>query len=111
MTGEQSSLRVELLRQTDDLAVLELAGELDILTCAQLKDCLAEATEEDVTHVVVDLAAVDFIDSAALGVLMGCGRVLDARDASLTIICRANHVARVLKVTGIDHIFPVHTLD
>jgi anti-sigma B factor antagonist len=106
-----SQFYAQLVREADDLAVIEVGGELDIDACPPLGQCLDEAEARGAAQTVVDLTSVSFIDSAALGVLIGNGRRLESRDASLMIACRDNSVACVLKITGLDRIFAIHTLD
>ena len=55
----------------DDIGLVVLTGEVDISTAPLFKDDLVALVDEGVTHIVVDLTGVTFIDSTALGVLIG----------------------------------------
>ena len=60
------------MRRTDDgIAIITVAGELDLYTAPRLKENLLAALEDDVLKIVVDMTGVHFIDSSALGVLIG----------------------------------------
>jgi anti-sigma B factor antagonist len=96
--------RAELLRPAPDVVVLEVTGELDFYTSPEFKRFLAEAIETGAENLVVDLAAVSFIDSSGLGILIGGARQLGQRGRVLTIVYRAAIVARVLEVTGLDQV-------
>ena len=106
--GEFADFRVELLRPADDVAVVEAAGELDIHTNAVFKDSLVGAIEEGATRVVVDLTGVTFIDSSALGALVGGTRRSAEVGAELMIVCPAGSVARVIEITGLNRAFTIY---
>jgi anti-anti-sigma factor len=77
----------------DGCRVLVLEGELDTLGAPTLEDALDASA--DGLPVVVDLSALDFIDSSGLYVL------LRARDGSrpAALVCgRGSHVANVLDI-------------
>jgi len=106
--GEFADFRVELLRPADDVAVVEAAGELDIHTSAVFKDSLVGAIEEGATRVVVDLTGVTFIDSSALGALVGGARRSAEVGRELMIVCPAGSVARVIEITGLNRAFTIY---
>ena len=58
-------------RYDADTGVLIVGGAIDELTTAQFRDALRDATEEYARPVVVDLEAVTFLPSMAIGTLMG----------------------------------------
>lgn len=108
---ETPQFRVELIREAGDTAVVAVTGELDSHTCNEFKRYLHEAIEEGAGNVVVDLTGVTFIDSAALGVIIGSARRLAPHRSRLSIDCLDNSVGRVLRIVGMDRVFPVRTLD
>jgi len=95
-------------RLGDDLGVVVLAGEVDIFTAPQFKECLLGLIDEGVTRLVVDLSAVTFIDSTALGVLIGGVRRVHGSGGAMTIVVTSRPVERVLAVTGLDRVFSLH---
>jgi anti-sigma B factor antagonist len=106
--SELAGFRVELLRPADDLAVVEAAGELDISTSPEFKRCVTCAIEEGAARVVVDLSGVSFIDSSALGALVGATRRSAQRGAKLMIVCPAGNVARVIAITGLNRALAIY---
>jgi len=101
--------RVEVTTLALGQATVTVRGELDVFTAPRLHDALAQSIELGARRVVVDLARVTFIDSTALGVLIGVGRELRAGEGSLDLVCQNGHVRRVLELTGLDAVFAVHT--
>jgi anti-sigma B factor antagonist len=99
---------VALERPADDVAVVVLAGEVDLYTAPRFKDVLLQAIDDGALRVVVDLAGVTFIDSTALGVLVSGGKRLNRRSGSLAIGCPDEKIRRILEITGLDTVFGVY---
>ena len=67
----------------DSLGLVELSGEVDLYTAPRFKADLLELVESGVDTVVVDLSRVTFIDSTALGVIIGGVKRMRERDGRL----------------------------
>ncbi|MBL7257325.1 STAS domain-containing protein [Paractinoplanes lichenicola] len=84
--------------------VLRLSGELDINARDELRATLTDALAEH-EDVTVDLSAVTFIDSEALGALIdGYNSALDL-SATFRVVGATGAVARVLTVSGSQAVF------
>jgi anti-anti-sigma factor len=87
--------------------VVTVTGEIDVDTTDVLADALARAA--DVAAVVVaDLTAVTFMDSTGLNTLLGAHRDLAARGGRLALVGAQPAVRRVLELTGVDTVIPLH---
>ncbi len=92
-------------RELDRLtSVISVEGELDLATAPRLKWVLVNALEAGRTQLVVNLSRVTFLDSTALGVLVGVKRRLDP-DARLAIVCAQPAVLRIFEFSGMDGAF------
>ncbi len=80
-------------------------GELDAASVTAFRDALAAAAEHPV--VIVDLSDVPFLDSSALGALIGGIRRVRDRDGKVAVVCSRPTVLRVLQTTGFDRMVPV----
>jgi anti-sigma B factor antagonist len=89
-------------------ALVALRGEVDIYTAPRLKERLLELLDGGATGIVVDLSAVTFIDSTALGVLIGGVRRLRDVGGSMALVVTTRTVERVLTITGLDRVFAIH---
>lgn len=99
-------------RRDGDVGIVSVSGEVDMYTAPQLKECLVDLIEGAATRIVVDLSAVTFIDSTALGVLIGGVRRLHAAGGAMSLVVTSRPVERVLSITGLDRVFSIHvTLD
>lgn len=89
-------------------AVLSPQGEIDFATGPQLTDAITETLVAGEVRVVVDLLAVDFIESTGLGALIGGRRRAQALHGSLSLVCTESQVLKILRVTGLDKVFSIH---
>ena len=87
--------------------VVAVRGEIDLFTAPELKKTLQEAIEGGATRVVVDLSETTFLDSTALGVLIGAVKRLRSRDGSLVIVNTDTNIAKTFEITGLDQIFTI----
>ncbi len=92
---------------TDDLGVVELSGEVDLYTAPRFKEDLVGLIESGVEAIVIDLSQVTFIDSTALGVIIGGVKRLRERDGRLMIVAGSRPVVRILDITGLDKVLTV----
>ena len=91
----------------DATQVVAVRGEIDLFTAPELKSALAEAIEAGRSRIVVDLTETSFLDSTALGVLIGTVKRLRARDGRLTIVNVDPNIAKTFEITGLDQIFTI----
>jgi anti-sigma B factor antagonist len=94
-------------RELDEhTGVLSVEGELDLASAPSLKWALTDLLGAGYNRVVVDLSLVSFIDSTALGVLVGIKRNLSP-DARLAIACAHPDVLNIFELTGLDATFDI----
>jgi anti-sigma B factor antagonist len=87
--------------------VVRARGELDLYAAPELKRRIAEAIDGGSTRIVVDLTDAAFMDSTALGVLIGALKRLRLRDGSLTVASSQPSILQILEVTGMDQVLDV----
>jgi anti-sigma B factor antagonist len=92
----------------DGLGVVALSGEVDIYTSPQFKECMLGLLDNGVYRLVVDLSDVTFIDSTALGVLIGGVRRVHSAGGAIALVVTSRPVERVLSITGLDRVFTIH---
>ena len=82
-------------------------AKIDLFTAPELKKTLADAIENGASRVVVDLSETTFLDSTALGVLIGAVKRLRSRDGQLVIVNTDANIAKTFEITGLDQIFTI----
>ena len=86
-----------------------MAGEVDIYTAPKLRERLAELVSEGSHRIVVDLEGVEFMDSTGLGSLVAGLKRVKEHDGTLALVCTREQVLKVLNITGLDKVFPLHS--
>jgi anti-sigma B factor antagonist len=90
-----------------DRHVVAVRGEIDLFTAPELKQKLTDAIEGGKTRIVVDLSDTSFLDSTALGVLIGAVKRLRSREGALVIVNTDQNIAKTFEITGLDQIFTI----
>jgi anti-sigma B factor antagonist len=88
--------------------ILAVKGEVDLDTAPRLKSRLKEAVDKGAANVVVNLAEVEFLDSSGLGVLIGGLKRCKEAGGILALVSPRRPVRKVLSITGLDRVFPIH---
>ena len=92
------------------IAVVRPVGELDIATADALRDALARACSGEADTVVVDLAAVTFVDSSVIGLLVATAKQLRRGGCHLLIVNATSRPMRTLQLTGAPSVVDVRPL-
>lgn len=104
------SLTLQKNRHRLGAVIIAADGGVSLHTSSQLRDLIEEALYElaDPPHLVVDFTSVDFCDSAGLGVLVTAFKRLRDIDGTFRVVCPPGSVLRLLQITGLHTVFPVH---
>jgi anti-sigma B factor antagonist len=96
-----------------EVRVVTPTGEIDAHTAPQLRaTILDELDDRRVNVLVIDLSGVSFLDSSALGVLVGTLKRMRERGGRLEIVLPASHARRVFEITALERVLSLHeTLD
>ena len=70
-------------RLEDDVAIVDVNGDIDVLTSGALRNRLLAVVGQGHDGLVVNLGDVEFIDSTGIGVLIGVWRRVQACRAPL----------------------------
>jgi anti-sigma B factor antagonist len=88
--------------------VIEIGGRLHIgNSLTYLETSIKRMVADGSRHVVVDLTGLDFIDSAAIGMLISCGGTMDQAGGAFRIAGAHGTVAKTFDVVHMDRIVPV----
>jgi anti-sigma B factor antagonist len=84
----------------DGTVIVTVRGDLDIVTSPGLDDCLGRA-RADTNRIILDLSAVDFLDTSALAVIVGHWKKLEAAGGSLALAGARYRYTKTLWITGL----------
>lgn len=94
--------------------MLKVSGELDLHSTSRFQEALEKAVagvehdEGSLRALVVDLSEAGFMDSMALGALMGSTQEFREGGGEVRLVVLGGEVLRLLEVTGLDEALPVY---
>jgi anti-sigma B factor antagonist len=81
--------------------VLELVGELDVVSAPELARRLGEVLAQSHPRVILDLGGLKFVDSAGVSVLIKAKRDAEANGRTLVLRRPTEQVERVFALVGL----------
>jgi len=84
------------------------AGRLDTLSTPVLEAALQARISAEVKTVVLDLAAVDYVSSAALRVFLSSARRFGEAGGRLVFCGLTDNVRKVFAISGFESILEIH---
>ncbi len=92
---------------TEGTLVVEVDGDLDMLTAPDLRSAVLERL--DVTsRIVLALDGVVFLGTSGLAVLIELREHAHRAGATLRLACTERRVLRPLSIAGLHHLFEIH---
>ncbi len=92
----------------DDIAVIDLKGEVDLYTAPEFKQHLLKQVEQGVLKIIIDFSDTTFIDSTTLGVLVGGVKRLRPLGGQLVLVCSDRNIIKIFEITGLHRVFDIH---
>ena len=94
-----------IVEASDHQAVVVASGELDAYVAPDLIAAFEDAG--GAARLVVDLTAVSFMDSTALGLLVRVARERDAQGSAVRIVLPRGTARRIFEITALDRALPI----
>jgi anti-sigma B factor antagonist len=101
-----AELRLSSERRGDSL-VVAIGGELDIVTSRQLDEHLARTRRKE-RRIILDLSAVEFMDTSSLAVIVGHWKRLEAAGGTLVLAGARYRYTKTLWITGLADRLPMY---
>lgn len=98
------NLDVEIQGET---AVITLKGALDAQTAPELKNTFSQVIRDGRQDIVLDLTAVDFMDSSGLGAIVGAYKQVRIGKGDVRIAGLQPVVRKVFELTRLDRVFRI----
>jgi anti-anti-sigma factor len=92
----------------EEVAGVAVRGEVELATAAMLTAAVDNAVRRSTGPFVIDLSAVDFLDSTGIHCLVRARALLGREDRALAILRPRANVRRVLAIAGLDELLPVY---
>jgi anti-sigma B factor antagonist len=106
-TPEGPAGEMFMVERGPGVTVLHLRGDVDAAAAPTLRTVLAEIVEEAVPLLRIDMAAVDFIDSVGISVLVAAyNRTVD-RNLAFEVAAVPEGCLRVFEITRLTDVFTI----
>jgi len=101
-----AELRLSDERRGDSL-IVAIGGELDIVTSRQLDEHLTRARRKE-RQIILDLTAVEFMDTSSLAVIVGHWKRLQSAGGTLVLAGARYRYTKTLWITGLADRLPMY---
>lgn len=87
--------------------IVKVDGRLDAGSARRLAKSVVRVLRAGLHRCTIDLSAVDAVDSAGVGALMGAIRKLEEASATVVVVCASPTVRRLFEISGIARLVRV----
>lgn len=94
-------------KSKDDVYIIEIFGRMDSISSKDIEAKLNDVIEHNKKKILIDLAAVDYISSVGLRVLLAAFKKQKEREGSIKLASLQPFVRDIFKMTGFDRIFSI----
>jgi anti-sigma B factor antagonist len=101
------NLTVQINRINKTTAVIELDGEMDVYTTPKAKETMLGLLADGYNLLVINLQKAQYLDSTALGVLVGMLKRVREQGGGLRLVAPLPRVQRLLDITRLVNVFPI----
>lgn len=107
-----NTLKIEVVQLPLRVPLVRVEGEIDLHTCPELRTTLQRIGDDGHDRFVLDLSAVPYVDSAALGVLVDAQRRVKEKAGEVVLVGITPFVKRAFEITRLVRFFRlVETVD
>jgi anti-sigma B factor antagonist len=97
-------------RQAGSVTVVDVSGRIELgEESAAIRELIANLLSQGHTQILLNLAAVDYIDSSGLGALIGALASVRKQGGELKLLNLTNNVIDVMQVTRLYTVFDIAT--
>lgn len=101
------AVKLKTIEKAESYTTLALVGSLDMAGSWDVERELIDYISVEMSHVLIDMAAVDFLGSMGIRVLVRSASALKREKKKLVLFAAQPQVEKTLKVTGFTAAVPV----
>jgi anti-anti-sigma factor len=95
------------MRKNKDVFIIDVSGEMDLYNSYKLKELVMKMMERQVKSVVINMEAVDYIDSSGIGALIHIYSTMKKASCQLYMTNIHGSVKKVIELTKLMGYFPI----
>ena len=96
-----------LVEHNGDVTVLHIRGELDALSCTDIRPVLDAIVDDGRRSVTVNLSELRLIDSSGVGVIVSLFKRIRANGGQVRIVGLRDQPRAIFRLLRLDRVFPV----
>lgn len=104
-------MQIDLATETDEM-LMHMSGRFDFTTrnyfIERANEAIAATSAASVRQIKVDLSAVDYIDSAALGMLLLLRDRAKQQHKTVVLAGPSGTIKQIIKTAQFDKLFTIH---
>lgn len=106
--NSMSSTELMTLREDGDINIIEIKTDLSSYAASDLRRMLESLLSQNIGKVVVNLSAVNHINSTAVGALVGVAKRLRQEGGDLKICGLAENLTRTFNLIGASSVVEIY---
>ncbi|MBN2158769.1 MAG: STAS domain-containing protein [Spirochaetes bacterium] len=95
-------------RDLRDHRIVMLKGDMDYMSIREVKDTILRMIGEGAKSIILDLAQVDFMDSAGMGMLVSVNKEMIRNGGTTGLINVSEEIFNLLKLATVDTIIRIY---
>jgi anti-sigma B factor antagonist len=89
------------------VTTIQVSGDINVYSASVLGEAIQSLIADGVRSIVIDLSAVQSIDSSGLGTLVGNARSMASAGGSISLNGVTDRLRRTLTITNLDRYFSI----
>lgn len=106
-SNNKSQGLIQDVRNVDGSVIMDLSGDVDMHSSPTLRTELLKVVEGGAPAVVINLEAVEFMDSSGLATLVEALQLTRQKQSKLKLINLCNRVRSIFEIARLDTIFEI----
>ena len=91
----------------NDSAVISVSGDVDLYSSPEMRKAITQLCKKKVTPIVVNLSAVDYMDSSGVATLVEGLQLTGKYKGIFRIACLSQGVREVFELARLDRVFSI----
>ncbi len=86
---------------------VKIVGEVDLFNSSQMKQKLLSLIDQKPANFIIDCKSLDYIDSTALGALVGVLKNTKSYGCDISLINVKPNIEKLFKITNLNKVFKI----
>jgi len=95
------------IRKNESIYIIDVLGEMDLYNSYKLKELLLKMIEKKIEKYIINMDAVEYIDSSGIGALIYITSTVKKMNLHLSITNVHGSVKKVIELTKLSNFFPI----